>query len=120
MAMYEYEATIIRVIDGDTVVASVDLGFHTHRVETLRVTYWNGAKYDAPETTRRNGVTQAEKKKGLEAKAFAKELLPAGIKVKIKTKYDKRGKYGRFLAAIRLPNGNDFAGIMSVEGYMKP
>ena len=26
--MYEYQATLVRVIDGDTVVLNVDLGFH--------------------------------------------------------------------------------------------
>ena len=42
--MFEYRAELIRVIDGDTVVMSLDLGFKTFVVRTLRL-----LDIDAPE-----------------------------------------------------------------------
>ena len=36
--MYEYRARITRVIDGDTVEAEIDLGFHVTFTATLRLT----------------------------------------------------------------------------------
>jgi len=35
--MFEYKIEILRVIDGDTVEARVDLGFHTFVVEKMRL-----------------------------------------------------------------------------------
>ena len=43
--MYEYKGTIRRVIDGDTLVIDVDLGFHVHTVVHVRL-----AGINAPET----------------------------------------------------------------------
>ncbi len=43
--MYEYRARITRVIDGDTVEAEIDLGFHVSLTVTLRL-----AGINAPET----------------------------------------------------------------------
>ncbi|HHN73390.1 MAG TPA: thermonuclease family protein, partial [Thermopetrobacter sp.] len=42
---YRYRLRVLRVIDGDTLVARVDLGFETHVVVRLRL-----AGIDAPET----------------------------------------------------------------------
>lgn len=117
--MYEYNAVILRVIDGDTVQCRVDLGFHTHRVENIRVLHFDGTAYDAPETTLRGDTTEEEKAHGLQAKEFAEQLLPVGSAVRIKTHYDKTGKYGRFLGAITMHGGKDFAGTMTEAGYTK-
>lgn len=87
---YIYNAEILRVIDGDTVVARIDLGFHVHIIEHLRL-----ANIDTPEIRTRD---LAEKEKGLEAKARLEELLSLGP-VKIETEKDT-GKYGRFIATI--------------------
>ena len=35
--MYEYAAKLVRIIDGDTFVADLDLGFNTTRKETVRM-----------------------------------------------------------------------------------
>lgn len=89
--MYEYQADIIRVIDGDTVVASIDLGIFTYRRETLRLYGIN--------TSELNSKDPAERVKAIAAKNFLKENIE-GKRVFIKTHKDGFDKYGRFLATI--------------------
>jgi endonuclease YncB( thermonuclease family) len=46
---YTYRATVVRVIDGDTLVADLDLGFHlTHRAH-LRLANVQAPEMDTPE-----------------------------------------------------------------------
>ena len=62
ISKYEYKATLVRVVDGDTCDALIDLGFNTwvkKRIRFMGVDTW--------ESRTRN---LEEKKKGLEAKAF--------------------------------------------------
>lgn len=117
--MYEYKAQVIRIIDGDTIELDIDLGFYVHIEEKVRVLHKDFTGYDAPETSLRKGVSPEEKALGLEAKSFAEKLLPAGLGITVKTERDKTGKYGRFLAAITLPDGADFAELMTNAGYVK-
>lgn len=111
---YNYYAEVVRVIDGDTIVLKIDLGFDTHRQEHIRVLH-----YDAPEVKLYKGVTQEEKELGLKAKARAEELLPVGKKVYVETFKDKTGKYGRYLANIMYADFKDYAHTMIAEGYVK-
>ena len=65
--MYEYKCKVKRVVDGDTCDAMIDLGFDTwvkKRIRFYGVDTW--------ESRTRN---LEEKKKGLAAKAFTKDLL---------------------------------------------
>lgn len=107
--MYKYNAKILRVVDGDTVVAEVDLGFSIKRKEKFRI-----AEYDAPESWRPK--TQGEREHGNAAKSRATELL-TGQEVVIST--GKQGKYGRYIAYITLPDGRDYATTMISEGFQK-
>jgi micrococcal nuclease len=65
--MYEYRAQLIRVIDGDTLEASIDLGFDTWVKKTLRL-----KGIDAPETRTKD---DNEKARGLQAKAFLLDIM---------------------------------------------
>jgi len=117
--MYQYNAEVIRVIDADTVKVRVDLGFHTHRVEHIRV-----LNYDAPETRLGKNTDQEQKTRGLEAKAYAQAILPVGSTIILTTQYDKTGKYGRFLANISCfhPGSDDrydYATQMIKKGHVK-
>lgn len=58
-ALYNYKCKLIRVIDGDTIHADVDLGFHTWRKVNLRL-----ADIDAPEIRTKD---EEEKDKGLKS-----------------------------------------------------
>lgn len=93
--MFEYTATVVQVIDGDTVDVSIDLGFSIQHILRLRLYGIN-----TPETRTKN---QDEKAKGLAAKTRLKELVE-GKTVKIKTEKDETEKYGRYLAVIYLNN----------------
>ena len=87
--MYEYNCELVRIIDGDTIVVSIDLGFKVWlRKETVRLMGIN-----CPESRTRH---LAEKELGLAAKNRLKELIPR--KFKIITHKDRKGKFGRLLA----------------------
>lgn len=84
---YKRHAKIRRVIDGDTVDVEVDLGFHVHTRQRLRL-----LRVNTPE------VRGKEREEGLEYKAFVEERLPVGSRVLVQS--HKTGKYGRYLAEI--------------------
>ena len=90
--MYEYKATIRRVVDGDTVDVTLDLGFNILYNSRIRL---HGI--DAPESRTRD---LEEKARGLAAKDRVKELCPVGSSVTLKTTKDGRGKFGRILGEI--------------------
>lgn len=92
--MYVYRAKILRVVDGDTVDAEVDLGFHTKVTMKLRLYGIN-----APEVG-----TAA----GIEAKEVLKSQIE-GLVATITTLRDKQEKYGRYLAVIETEGGKDGA-----------
>ena len=96
--MYEYKADLVRVIDGDTAVFDIDLGFSLWvRDESVRF-----ARIDTPETRTRD---LEEKARGYEARDFVVDqfhaLQLAGGSIRLKTFKDS-GKYGRFIAEIIL------------------
>lgn len=106
--MYEYRATITRVIDGDTVEADVDLGFHTYRSERFRLYGIN-----APET---KGDTREA---GRLATQHLIDLLSSHAptnRVTIQTKRDKQEKYGRYLAVL-IANGVNINQRMVEDGH---
>ncbi len=65
--MYNYNAKCIRVVDGDTIDAEIDLGFDVKVKKRIRL-----AGINAPESRTRNKV---EKKLGLAAKERLVEIL---------------------------------------------
>ena len=84
--MYEYQAQITRVVDGDTVHARVDLGLDVRIDITLRLYGIN-----APELS-----TDA----GKLARSWLIQRLADVHTVTIRTYKDKREKYGRYLATL--------------------
>ena len=85
--MYEYKvASVVRVVDGDTVDVILDLGFGLSKKERVRV-----AGVDTPEKRTRN---DKEKKLGYDATSFAEEWFGGGD---IVVRTEKDGKYGRML-----------------------
>jgi len=91
--MYEYNCTVERVVDGDTIDVTLDLGFdilHKCRVRLYGI--------DTPESRTRN---LDEKARGKMAGAFLEEAIEDGEKVIIQTKLkDSRGKFGRILGDV--------------------
>jgi len=94
ICMYEYKATIVKVYDGDTVTAEIDLGFKIKVTETIRLYGLN-----TPE------VRGDERPDGLISRDRLRERI-MGQEVIIKTMKDKKGKYGRYIGEIYLGEEN--------------
>ena len=85
----EYQAELIKVVDGDTIDCYIDLGFNIKikkRVRYMGIDTWESRTRDL-----------AEKEKGLAAKARNKELLESGV---FKLKSFGTGKFGRVLGEV--------------------
>ena len=89
---FVYNAKLVRVVDGDTCDAMIDLGFEVWVKKRIRF-----AGVDTWESRTRN---KEEKKKGLEAKAYTKEMLESSDKDNFTLKSYGTGKYGRVLGEI--------------------
>jgi len=87
--MYSYRADIVRLIDGDTVEADIDLGFSVSIRLKLRL-----YGIDTPE------VRGPEKLRGLESKAALEKLIEQCSPITVQTLKDISGKYGRYLAIL--------------------
>jgi len=91
--MFTYEAKVLRVVDGDTIDALIDLGFDIHKKVRIRMVGIN-----TPESRTRD---LEEKKRGLAAKARLKEILKEN-KNKFILESQGVGKYGRCLGIIKI------------------
>lgn len=101
-------AKIIRVVDGDTMDITIDLGLGLSLTDRVRI-----LNFDAAETWRPR--SQSEYEHGSQATALAIELLAEPFWVK----YDRRGSFGRILVDIKLSDGRDFATVMKENGMEK-
>jgi micrococcal nuclease len=96
--MYQYNAVIRNVVDGDTIEIDIDLGLsawvHNEKIRLYGI--------DTPEVY---GVKKgsAEWERGNQASEFVKQNLKENSQVIIETIKDKREKYGRYLAVIYIP-----------------
>ena len=93
-----YSCKLVRVVDGDTADAMIDLGFNVWVKERIR---FYGV--DTWESRTRN---LEEKKKGLAAKAYVKDILENSDEGKFLLKSHGVGKYGRVLGELFV-KGND-------------
>jgi micrococcal nuclease len=88
--MYHYRAKVTRVVDGDTIKASVDCGFDVTVNSTFRLFGIN-----TPE------IRGEEKERGLMVKKYVADLIE-GKEVEL-VSY-KGDKYGRWLATVYINN----------------
>ena len=90
-ALFNYAAQVVRVVDGDTLDVSVDLGFRIYCRLRVRL-----AGINAPEVFGAK-ATQA----GKEAAEFVVDWIASGSRIVLHSKrYDDREKYGRVLAVV--------------------
>jgi len=103
---FVYNAILERVIDGDTIDVTLDLGFdvklHKQRVRLAGI--------DTPESRTRN---LQEKALGLRAKDRLKELCVGAFKIQSLGK----GKYGRILGIPYDENNEDICAMLIKEGH---
>jgi len=91
--MYEYKGKAIRVIDGDTIEAEIDLGFNIKIKETIRLYGIN-----TPETRTKD---HDEKERGIKAAARLSNLLSSSNnEFVIKTHFSTKEKFNRTLGEI--------------------
>lgn len=82
---YQYNAKVIRIVDGDTIVLDVDLGFSVNVREKFRLAHIN-----APEKSDKEGWAKATNR--------LSKLLPLNESCSVKSL--GQDKYGRWLAEI--------------------
>ena len=112
--MFEYKATVVRIVDGDTVDCDIDIGFsvvlHKQRIRLKGI--------DTPESRTRD---KEEKLYGLAAKAYLEGFIwAAGDDLSIETSMDGRGKFGRILGRLINRDGECINDIMCEVGHAVP
>lgn len=100
--------TVVNVVDGDT----IDIDIPDAQYENTRIRLWG---IDTPETKNPDlGVMYF----GPEAAEFASRLvLKKSITVYLDEGNNTRGKYGRLLAYVQLPDGGFLNEILLAEGF---
>jgi micrococcal nuclease len=106
MNLYTYKAKVMRVIDGDTIELTIDLGYKV---------YWNS-------NCRLHGINAPELKgdqmdAGLKAREFLRSRLPVGRDIVIRSK--SLDKYGRPIVEIINMDGTILNDQMVEAGYAK-
>jgi micrococcal nuclease len=88
---YLYPAKLVKVVDGDTVDLTLDLGFRIAWTQRFRL-----YGVDTPEL---NAADPAERVRALAAKQYVADVLTQGPII-ARTHMDKADKYGRWLAVL--------------------
>ncbi|MEO5336501.1 MAG: thermonuclease family protein [Magnetospirillum sp. WYHS-4] len=101
-----YPAEVLRVVDGDSFRARVQVWPGLEAVTVVRI-----AHIDAPELA--GGCAEA----GQAARAFLESRLSAPVFL-LAVRPDKYG--GRVVAQVRLPGGEDLADLMLSAGHARP
>ena len=104
--MYEYQATMTRVIDGDTIEVAIDLGFRIAVRETVRL-----AGINCPEHNTDAGKAAT--------KAVEEWFADQGSRCVIKTRKaeGETEKYGRYLAQVVSRHGADLVADLIAAGH---
>lgn len=118
--MWEYRATIERVVDGDTFDATLDLGFYTWRHERLRLL----GSFCGVNTPEMHAADPAVRARANAAKTRVLDLMPMGSVVTVRTHRQEAGDpkdgFGRFLAEVILKDGTNLGDLLLAEGLAVP
>lgn len=106
-AANEDSGTVVRVIDGDTLVVSINNGDHTIRLLNV----------DTPETKDPNQPVECL---GPQSTEFLEELLPKGTQVRLEFDVERHDKFGRTLAGVFAPDGSLVNAEIAREGLGIP
>ncbi len=111
--LFHYKATVDRVVDGDTIDVTLDLGFDISYRGRVRFQGIN-----APESRTRDAV---EKAAGLAAKRYVEDWINGHEqRVIIQTSLDDRGKFGRILGRILNDEGECLNDELVSLGHATP
>jgi micrococcal nuclease len=106
-AANEDSGTVVRVIDGDTLIASINNGDHTIRLLNV----------DTPETKDPNQPVECL---GPQATEYLDDRLPKGTKIRLEFDVDRHDKYGKTLAGVFAPDGSLVNAEIAREGLGIP
>lgn len=113
--MYHYKAVCNKIIDGDTIDATIDLGFDVLKHEIIRL-----KGLDTPESRTTNKL---EKMAGLKVKQFLMDTIQSKeFYISIETTSEDNEKFGRYLGEIFL-NESDTISLNKMlldKGYARP
>jgi endonuclease YncB( thermonuclease family) len=101
---FQYNATVVRLVDGDTLELDIDLGFKLTFRQLVRLYGINAPELNTPE--------------GKITLARLNALIPPNTKIIINTLKDRKEKYGRYLGIIYLDSLNIAAQLIH-EGLAK-
>jgi len=104
---YRYRAHVLKIYDGDTITVRVDLGFHTHTIQRLRL-----ARINAWE------VRGEERPAGLIARDWLRSQI-LGRDVEVQTIKDATGKWGRYIAEVFTVDGANLNDALVANGHAK-
>jgi len=107
MIGYRYRAHVLKIYDGDTITVRVDLGFHTHTIQRLRL-----ARIDAWE------VRGEERPAGLIARDWLRTQI-LGRDVEVQTNKDATGKWGRYIAEVFTLDGANLNDALVANSHAK-
>lgn len=91
--MYEYRASVLKVVDGDTIHAELDLGIDVRITLKLRL-----AGIDAPEMRTAEGPPARQHL--VDLLGWPNAGTPGGNQITVRTIKDSQEKYGRYLAFV--------------------
>jgi micrococcal nuclease len=98
--MYTYEAKVLRILDGDTIILDIDLGFNTWlNNQSIRL-----QGIDTPDIRTKNNL---EKEAGFLAKQWVENHISVGDIITVNTVVDKKEKFGRTLGIIFSKDGTN-------------
>lgn len=117
MQPWQPRAEVVDVTDGDSFHSRLDIGWgivlKPRRMPdpgpgTVRCVFPDGSPYDAPEKGTRLGR---------DARAYARALVGPGARLAVVSFH--LDAFGRSLGAVTLPDGRDWATVMTDAGFVK-
>ena len=105
MKKYVYSIKILKIVDGDTIDAEIDLGFYTKVKKRIRLYGINTPETRLQSKIKNLDERKAEKERGLLAKARLREICQ---KNEILLESVGLGKYGRVLGKLYFAEENEY------------
>jgi len=107
--LYHYRIQVVRVVDGDTIIAHIDLGFDFE----LKNQYIRLARINAPEMKGESKELGEKSKEALVGKLLGKRVF-------VRTQKHEKEKYGRLLGELYLEDGTCINDWLLSENLAKP
>jgi len=128
--LYWYAALPYNVVDGDTIDAVIDVGFHERRDERLRLVWYNEGTIVGVDTPELRSRDAQERERAQAAKAYTESWLASHAAMNTATLHwadqdvayfvvrtEKDDAFGRWLADVRDQQGNSLGKDLLDSGY---